>query len=68
VEAGVDRPLAIDMWYEPWPNVFPTWREQWDCTAGRVPMTSWGTLLSEPSALDAFRRMGQDAWFNPPPP
>jgi hypothetical protein len=26
------------------------------------------TLLSEPSALDAFRRMGQDAWFNPPPP
>jgi hypothetical protein len=41
-EAAVGRTLGIDMWYEPWGNAFPKWRETWDLAAGRTPMISWG--------------------------
>jgi hypothetical protein len=77
VEAAVDRPLAIDMWYEPWPNVFPTWREQWDFAAGRIPMISWGKWYTDQIAAgqhdayiraraDGIRNLGQPVmirWF-----
>ena len=41
-EAAVGRTLGIDMWYEPWGNSFPDWREEWDLAGGRIPMISWG--------------------------
>jgi hypothetical protein len=41
-EAAVGRTLGVDMYYEPWGNVFPDWREQWDFSQGRIPMISWG--------------------------
>ena len=40
-------PLAIDHWYEPWPSIFPKWREQWDIDHGRIPMISWGKQTSD---------------------
>jgi hypothetical protein len=63
METAVERPLAIDMWYEPWPNVFPTWREQWDFTAGRIPMISWGKWYTDQIAAgqhDAYIRARAD--------
>ncbi|MGH9041798.1 MAG: DUF7594 domain-containing protein [Acidimicrobiia bacterium] len=41
-EALVGRKLGIDMYYEPWGNSFPTFRESWDMANGRIPMISWG--------------------------
>ncbi|MEW6475360.1 MAG: DNRLRE domain-containing protein [Actinomycetota bacterium] len=77
VEAAIDRPLAIDMWYEPWANVFPTWREQWDFAAGRIPMISWGKWYTDQIArgdhdayiaarADGIKALGQPVmirWF-----
>jgi hypothetical protein len=63
VEGAIDRTLAIDMWYEPWPNVFPTWREQWDLDAGRIPMISWGKWYTDQIARgdhDAYIRARAD--------
>jgi hypothetical protein len=41
-EALVGRTMAIDHYYEPWGNIFPTFRESWDLAHGRIPMISWG--------------------------
>jgi len=35
LEDAIGRRSAIDHYYEPWPDVFPTWREQWN--RGRTP-------------------------------
>jgi Glycosyl hydrolase family 26 len=43
-ESAVGRTLGIDMWYEPWGDTFPNWREQWDIAGGRIPMISWGKV------------------------
>lgn len=58
VESAVQRTLGIDHWYEPWPNVFPTWREAWDLSAGRIPLISWGKTYT-----DQIARGDHDAYI-----
>ncbi len=41
-EALIGRTMAIDHYYEPWGNIFPTFRESWDLANGRIPMISFG--------------------------
>jgi hypothetical protein len=41
-EALTGRTMAIDHYYEPWGNIFPTFRESWDLANGRIPMISFG--------------------------
>src|SRR5256885_267208 len=42
MEAATGRTGDIDHWYEPWGDTFPTWRQPWDFSNGRIPMISWG--------------------------
>jgi beta-mannanase len=42
LEAATGRTAGIDHWYEPWGDTFPTWRQPWDFSNGRIPMISWG--------------------------
>ena len=42
LEAATGRTADIDHWYEPWGDTFPTWRQPWDFSNGRIPMISWG--------------------------
>ena len=42
LEAATGRTTDIDHWYEPWGDTFPTWRQPWDFSNGRIPMISWG--------------------------
>jgi hypothetical protein len=42
LEAATGRTGDIDHWYEPWGDTFPTWRQPWDFSSGRIPMISWG--------------------------
>jgi hypothetical protein len=42
LEAATGRTAGIDHWYEPWGDKFPTWRQPWDFSNGRIPMISWG--------------------------
>jgi hypothetical protein len=45
-EALIGRPLAIDLHYYDWADVFPSGLEQWDLAGGRIPLISWrGTRL-----------------------
>ena len=62
-ESAVGRTQGIDMWYEPWGNTFPNWREQWDFANGRIPMISWGkTTTTDVTAgtYDAYIRARAD--------
>jgi hypothetical protein len=45
-ESALGRTMAIDHRYEPWGNVFPTWRDTFDLAGGRIPMISWGKVLT----------------------
>ena len=49
--------VAIDHYYEPWPNLFPGWREQWDIDNGRIPMISWNGENTEAIARGDFDGM-----------
>jgi len=42
LEAATGRTADIDHWYEPWGDTFPTWRQPWDFSNGRIPLISWG--------------------------
>jgi hypothetical protein len=47
-ESLLGRPLAIDLHFYDWRDVFPSGLEEWDIAHGRIPMVSWkGTGLSE---------------------
>jgi len=46
LEAKLGRRLAIDRYDRPFGTVFPDGREQWDVTAGRIPMISWGPVVT----------------------
>jgi hypothetical protein len=41
METELGRKLDIDNHYYTWLQNFPTWRDQWDITEGRIPMISW---------------------------
>jgi len=41
LEAKLGRRLAIDHYYRDWDAKFPDGREEWDASAGRIPMISW---------------------------
>jgi hypothetical protein len=58
IEAALGRKVAIDHYYEPWPNTFPGWREQWDFDNGRIPMISWGKYYADQIAAGT-----QDAYI-----
>jgi hypothetical protein len=45
-ESALGRTMAIDHHYEPWGDVFPTWRDTFDLAGGRIPMISWGKVLT----------------------
>jgi hypothetical protein len=45
-ESALGRTMAIDHRYEPWGNVFPNWRDTFDLAGGRIPMISWGKVLT----------------------
>jgi len=47
LEAATGRTGDIDHWYEPWDDTFPTWRQPWDFSNGRIPMISWGKQRSD---------------------
>src|SRR3954452_750708 len=41
VEASMNRKLNLVHWFYPWSSPFPTWREPWAQSGGRVNMVSW---------------------------
>lgn len=41
-EADAGRPFDIRLYYHPWDDEFPTWREPYDFAKGRYPLISWG--------------------------
>ena len=41
-EAEVGRKMDINLYYYPWEDEFPTWREPYDFAHGRYPLISWG--------------------------
>lgn len=43
LEADIGRPLDIDQHYYRWDLSFPSWREPWDISTGRIPMITWGS-------------------------
>jgi len=45
-ESALGRTMAVDHRYEPWGNVFPNWRDTFDLAGGRIPMISWGKVLT----------------------
>ena len=47
MESATGRTSDIDHWYEPWGDTFPTWRQPWDFSNGRIPMISWGKQRSD---------------------
>ncbi|HVW33543.1 MAG TPA: Ig-like domain-containing protein, partial [Acidimicrobiia bacterium] len=64
LEAKLGRQLAIDHYYRPWDQTFPTTREQWDFANGRIPMISWAKTYTDQIAfgfLDSFIRQRADA-------
>jgi hypothetical protein len=77
LEAAVGRTADIDHWYEPWGDVFPTWRQPWDFANGRIPMISWGKQYSDriisgaddayiAARADGIKALGKDIflrWF-----
>src|SRR2546428_4989590 len=45
-ESQIGRKLDIDQHYYSWSNSFPSGLEEWDISAGRIPLVSWaGTSL-----------------------
>jgi hypothetical protein len=48
-ETLIGRPLAIDLHYYDWTDVFPSGLEEWDIAGGRIPLITWGG-----SSLDAI--------------
>jgi len=64
LESELGRKLAIDHYYHPWTDPFPTTREQWDFDNGRIPMISWAKTYADQivsGAQDAFIRQRADA-------
>jgi hypothetical protein len=64
LEAELGRTLAIDHYYHPWTDPFPTTREQWDFDNGRIPMISWAKTPVDQivdGSQDAFIRSRADA-------
>lgn len=47
-EALIGRPLAINLHYYDWTDVFPSGLEEWDIAHGRIPLITWrGSSLGE---------------------
>ena len=46
LEAKLGRQVAIDRYDRAFGTVFPDGREQWDISAGRIPMISWGPVAT----------------------
>ena len=46
LEGKLGRRAAIDRYDRPFGTAFPDGREQWDISAGRVPMISWGPVVT----------------------
>lgn len=44
LENALGRTLGIDHHYYPWTLEFPSWKEPWDFSHGRIPMISWGPI------------------------
>src|SRR5581483_11611117 len=64
LEAELGRKLAIDHYYHPWTDPFPTTREQWDFDNARIPMISWPKTYADQNhscPRDAFIRQRADA-------
>lgn len=47
LETDLGRALAIDHHYYPWNYPFPSWKEGWDLSAGRIPMMSWAAVSTK---------------------
>src|SRR5689334_8359952 len=41
LEAEMGRKVGIAHWFYPWTSPFPTWREPWARSGGRLNMVSW---------------------------
>ncbi len=41
LESQIGRTLDITHYFYQWKDVFPTWREPWHLSSGRIPMISW---------------------------
>ena len=46
LEGKLGRQVAVDRYDRAFGTVFPDGREEWDITAGRIPMISWGPVAT----------------------
>jgi hypothetical protein len=46
LERSMDRRLGLVHWFYPWTSPFPTWREPWAASGGRLNMVSWAPAPS----------------------
>lgn len=44
LETDMGRKLDIDAHYYRWDLAFPTWRESWDISNGRIPTITWASV------------------------
>src|SRR4051812_13733129 len=56
VESEMSRKLNLVHWFYPWTSPFPTWREPWAQSGGRVSMVSW----APPSSVADITRGAYD--------
>lgn len=64
LEGDLGRTLGIDHHFHPWSVPFPSWKEPWDVSMGRIPMISWGNVSTRrvnSGALDGLIRSRADA-------
>jgi hypothetical protein len=59
IETRLGRDLGIDHHYYPWGIAYPSWKEPWDSSNGRIPMISSGSVSTKKvnsGALDSHLR------------
>lgn len=54
LEGDMGRTLAIDHHWYAWGLPFPSWKEEWDLSLGRIPMISWGAVSTKRVNSGAF--------------
>jgi hypothetical protein len=54
LESDLGRTLDVDHHYYSWTFSIPSWKEEWDLTAGRIPMMSWGAVSTKQVNSGAF--------------
>ena len=67
LEGDLGRTLGIDHHFHPWSVPFPSWKEPWDVSTGRIPMISWGNVSTRrvnSGALDGLIRSRAEAVRN----